>query len=269
MRIVLRIVGKQLFEQVAKEIAAFNSAFPRRLGHARLMTWQLESLETPFRIAYLCDSPHRIAVILVDARYPASVEEFWQIASREYLTICHHEHSAHPMAPVILVFENRLPASGPIEMPPLVADWASSADGMHEIARRVIACLRHLPHVQDELGDRRLILHGGARRLGYGNESIQLSPAEVPLAEMFLSHFGSVVPIGEIRLMFRLAGRSTASSNIRVTIYQLRFKIELLTRRKFTLACAYGEGYVLRPNTDADTESGDYEARQMQAAYFA
>lgn len=267
MKIVLRIVGRRLFERVAKEIAALDSAFPRRLGNARLINWHLEFLPPPFQMGYLCTGSHPIAVVLVDARHPASVEEFWQIASREYLSLCHQEHSVLPLAPVILVFEDRLPASGPIEMPPLVADWVSATEGIHELARRVIACLRHLPYVNDELGDRHLILHGGARRLGYGNESIQLSPAEVPLAEMFLAHFGSVVPMEEIQLMFRLAGRSTASGNIRVTIYQLRFKIELLTRRKYTLACAYGEGYVLRPNSEGEAEPRDFEARQMQAAY--
>lgn len=267
MKIVLRIVGKHLFEKIAKEIAAFNSAFPRRLGRAKLLSWHLESLEPPFRIGYLSETTHWVAVVLVDARYPASVEEFWQFTGREYLTLCHHEHSSQPLAPVILVFDDRLPANGPIEMPPLVADWVNSADGTHEIVRRVLACLRHLPHVQDELGDTHLILHAGARRLGYGNDSVQLSPAEVPLAEMFLSHFGSVVPLREIQLMFRLSGRSTASSNIRVTIYQLRFKIELLTRRKLTLACAYGEGYVLRPNSERDAEPQDFEARQRPVAY--
>ena len=96
---------------------------------------------------------------------------------------------------------------------------------------------------------------------------VQLSPAEVPLAELFLSHMGSVVPLEEIQLMFQLSGRSKANNNIRVTIFQLRFKIELLTRRQFTLACAYGEGYSLRPNVDYESVSHGYEARQERALY--
>jgi hypothetical protein len=80
---------------------------------------------------------------------------------------------------------------------------------------------------------------------------------------------GSVVPIEEIFLLFRLAGRSTSGSNIRVTIFQLRFKIELLTRNHFSLVCAYGEGYALRPVRTPDKRPRwpQYEARQPVAVY--
>jgi hypothetical protein len=66
-----------------------------------------------------------------------------------------------------------------------------------------------------------------------------------------------VIPLDELQLLFKLAGRSTEGSNVRVTMFQLRFKSKALKRCRYTLTSAYGLGYVLKhgkagePGTDA------------------
>ena len=94
---------------------------------------------------------------------------------------------------------------------------------------------------------------------------------ELAIAELFLHHFGSVILLEDIILMFKLSGRSTENSNIRVTMFQLRFKIEAITRCQFTLVSVYKEGYSLRNsrNYDTDFPFPDLEVRQETAVYTA
>ena len=94
-----------------------------------------------------------------------------------------------------------------------------------------------------------------------------LTPSEVAVAELFLSRFGSVIPLEEIQLLFKLAGRSIEGSNLRVTMFQLRFKIEALTRCRYTLTSAYGTGYVLKHGKAGEPgpNARDWVARQPGA----
>lgn len=270
MKIFLRILGQRLFERVALEVAALDSAFPRRLGHAKLLSWHLDRLEAPVRIDQLCPDAAGISVLLIEIHDPSEVDVLWDIGSRSYQSLIGASSNGMRAAPVILVFDERTSDSSFNQMPPIVDDWVLGFDAMNELARRVITSLRRRKYLQEELGTGHLTLNLDTRQLVYHNDAVQLSPAEMPLAELFMCHIGSVIPIEEIQLMFQLAGRSITGSNIRVTIFQLRFKIELLTRNHFTLVCAYGEGYALRPGKAADgPRSRPLEARQNRAAYTA
>lgn len=271
MKIYLRVMGSRLLERLATELAAFDSAFPRQVGPGRLLYWQIEAIASPFCAAYLDNSPARVSVVLVEAENAAVVEQLWSFGGREHGALCSRSTHDCPPAPVILVFSREHPTSELVEMPILVSDWISGETAMHDLARRVIACLRRQKHLQEQLGGGMLALNSETRRLSFNDtDSILLSAAEVPLAELFLAHLGSVVPIEEICLLFRLSGRSTSGSNIRVTVFQLRLKIESLTHSYFSVACAYGEGYVLRsaykkrkhpwPQLEARQSSSSYQA---------
>lgn len=247
MKIHLRVIGCRLFNRLTREIAAVDSAFPRRLCASKPLVWQLEHLEAPFSMQYLDDVPERVSVVLIEGSDPYVLDELWAVGSQERAPDSPSAARPFPVAPVIVVFDREFPTSDWIETPAVVADWVSGPSAMHDLARRVIASLRRQKHLQSELGGGWLTLNLDTRTLFYNKQSVQLTPAEVPLAELFLAHLGSVIPLDEILLMFRLAGRSTSGSNLRVTIFQLRYKLELLTGQHFALACAYGEGYVLRP----------------------
>ncbi|MGV3655037.1 MAG: hypothetical protein ACO1N5_12570, partial [Noviherbaspirillum sp.] len=45
---------------------------------------------------------------------------------------------------------------------------------------------------------------------------------------------------------FKSSGKSTEGSNIRVTVFQLRLKLEMLTRSQFTIVSVYKRGYCLK-----------------------
>jgi hypothetical protein len=70
----------------------------------------------------------------------------------------------------------------------------------------------------------------------------------------------------EIQLLFKLAGRSTEGSNVRVTMFQLRFKVEALTHCQFTLTSAYAEGYVLRHSKSHDTSPMPHAEPALQVS---
>lgn len=269
MNVYLRVMGRRLFERVTKEVAAVHSAFPRHLHSGKPLRWRLELIEGPFGTHFLENTPERVSIVLIEASDPLIIDELWSVGSREYLAVCDCSEHGYPPAPVILVFDQEFPTSDWIETPIVVSDWVSGQQAMHDLARRVVASLRRQKHLQSDLGGGILNFNTETRRLSYNNNTIQLAASEVPLAELFLAHIGSVIPLEEILLMMRLAGRSVSGSNVRVTIFQLRYKLELLTRNHFVLACAYGEGYALRHarSTDAGSPAIHHEARQPAALH--
>ena len=107
-----------------------------------------------------------------------------------------------------------------------------------------------------------------SRLLCYSGNTTLLTAAEVAVAELFLHYFGSVISIEDIHLLFKIAGRSIEGSNIRVTMFQLRFKIEAVTRCQFTLINAYNTGYVLRHTHGNDPNFSHWEVRQDTATYY-
>lgn len=270
MKIFLRVMGNKLLERLVAELAAFNSAFPRQISPGKHLCWQVECIAEPFSATHLDNTPARVSVVLIEVENPLVVEELWALAGREFAALCCNNRYDCPPAPIILVFDREPPTSELVEMPLLVTDWVCGETAMHDLARRVIACLRRQKHLHDHLGGGLLTLNAESRRLRFNDtESVLLSPAEAPLAELFLTHMGSVVPMEEIYLLFRLSGRSTTGSNVRVTIFQLRLKIEQLTHHYFSLVCAYGEGYVLRSARGKEfrTNWPQLEARQTVATY--
>ncbi len=272
MKVYLRAKGNRLTRRLVAELAAADSAFPRQIGPGKRLCWQIEPITSPLCADHLANAPSRVSVVLAEAGHASTIEELWALGRREHALLCSRNEQGCPPAPVILVFDREYPTSELVEMPVLVTDWVSGEDAMHDLARRVIASLRRQKHLQEHLGGGLLSLNPESRRLSFNDtEAIQLSAAEVPLAELFLTHMGSVVPMEEIFLMFRLAGRSTSGSNIRVTIFQLRFKIELLTHHQFSLVCAYGEGYALRTARAWGERKSrpPFEARQRLASYAA
>jgi DNA-binding response OmpR family regulator len=269
MKIALRVMGDGLFSRLTKEIAAQDSAFPRRLGNTQLVSWQLERLEPPFRLDYLDTGLNQAAVALVEIQDAAQIEMIWDFGRLEYPSLCHRSDSDLPPVPLILVFDDHPSAPTALDIPKLVSDWVCGKDAMNEVARRVVTALRRQNSLLDELGLGLLTLNMELRRLVYLGDVIQLSPAELPLAELFLTHMGSVVPLDDILLMFKLAGRASSGSNIRVTIFQLRFKIELVSRNQLTITCTYSEGYALRPGKGPPRAPEHLEAHQTMAPYHA
>ena len=253
MKVCLKVMGERLLARVAAEVARADSAFPSQLAIHVPLHWQIEALRSPLTRAGLENTPPHVAVALIEAHHAQVIEELWSMSSRDYHAIALERRHDEQLAPVIVVFERELPTSRLLALPAIVTDWVNGLDAMHDLARRVYAILKRQPRIASRLDSSRLSLAVDSRMLCHGDDSILLTPSEVAVAELFLSRFGSVIPLEELQLLFKLAGRSTEGSNVRVTMFQLRFKIEALTHCRYTLTSAYGLGYVLKHGKAGDT----------------
>lgn len=251
MKLCLQVLGERLLARVTRELARPDSAFPRQFGVGVPLQWQIERLAQQAALPSVITSSAvsgagGVVVALVEAQDAVTVDQLWSLASREYHAMAGSDANACRPPPVIVVFDRELPTSRLLDLPAIVSDWVSGSDAMHDLARRILFVLKQRHLLVPEPDSARLSIAVAQRRLQYGDKFTVLTPHEVSLAELFLARFGSVIPMEELQLMFRLAGRSVEGSNMRVTMFQLRFKIEALTRGHYTLSCAYGLGYVLR-----------------------
>lgn len=268
VRVFLRIMGQTLFEHITRELAALNSAFPRTHWQGKPISWQLEKIQPPFIAEHLRHTSQGLTVVLLDADDSSIIDHLWIISNREFMGMTAAQNHLNAPAPLIMFLPEDLPTTELLEMPPVVSDWVT-APSMHETVRRIFSSLNRFHRFHAEVTGGKLTLVAESRMLCFSNESIQLTPSEVAVAELFLYHFGSVIPLEDILLLFKLSGRSTEGSNIRVTMFQLRFKIEAVSRCQFTLISAYGEGYVLRHARGPNSAQTYFplEARQDVAIY--
>jgi hypothetical protein len=249
MNVMLRVAGHQLLARVTAEMARIDSAFPRHLSPAVPLHWHIETLPSPLDSACLAGLPMQSLVVLMEVRDESVVDSLWSATCRDYHAIARDGHAAlvdqrQPL--VFLIFDRELTAMRLPDLPPLITDWVNGIDATQELAQRIVRALKR-GHRHGRLPDNtQLALELESRRLCYGGDSVTLTACEISVAELFLSKFGSVIPLEEIQLLFRLAGRSVEGSNVRVAMFQLRFKIEALTHCQYTLTSAYGLGYVLK-----------------------
>lgn len=252
MKVCLKVSGEQLLARVAAELARKDSAFPRQLMPNLPLQWLIEPLPPILDRRCLENSGTQATIAVIEADGAQVINELCAIASHDYPALTLSRRQAEPFMPVILALKHELPTAQLLAMPAIVTDWVNGHDAMQDLARRVYAALRRRSPQIDESDRLRLSLQIEPRLLCYGSESVLLTPSEVALAELFLGHFGSTISRDDIQLLLKLSGRSTEGSNVRVTMFQLRFKIEALTHRRYTLNSTYGHGYVLRQSKAGD-----------------
>ena len=153
-----------------------------------------------------------------------------------------------------MVLGREIPVSELLDMPEIVFDWLIEPVSLDDLVRRIFSSLKRNQQLRSELGYGVLTLLPDSRMLCYAGDTAQLTASEVAIAELFINNFGTVIPNEDIHLLFKLSGRSIEGSNIRVTMFQLRFKIEAVTRCQFTLTNSYSSGYVMRHVNAYDTK---------------
>jgi DNA-binding response OmpR family regulator len=269
MRIILKVMGRSLYGKLAKEMAALNSPFPRRYKQGKTIAWQLVLLEHSPQAEDLANHPSSLVIVLIDAPDLNIVEHLRAVERQEFLYLNTLSEYPHGIGPIIILFQPDALMPELLEFPDIVSDWMFAPISMHDLARRMFASLRRKQLLQAELRFGALTLLPESRKLCYFSDSTHLTPSELAVAELFLHHFGSVILLEDITLMFKLSGRSTEGSNIRVTMFQLRFKIEALTHCQFTLLNIYKEGYALRHTRSYDPGFSfpELELRQEVAFY--
>lgn len=267
MKILLKVMGPSLYHRVTKAMASANSPFPRSSAQGKLIHWQLVELRPPFNSSCLENADGELSFVLMEIEDLVTIENLRTIEQRESLHLRSVYSLDHELAPLIAILRQDILVSDLLEMPDIISYWMIEPVSINDLVRRMFTGMKRRQRLRSELGYGVLTLLPESRTLCYAGNSIQLTASEVSVAELFLHHFGAVIPIEDIHLLFRLAGRSTEGSNIRVTMFQLRFKIEAVSRCQFTLTNTYNAGYVLRHAQTPDPEYPDLEVRQEVATY--
>ena len=269
MKIVLKIMGHTLYHRITKALASNKSPFPRASAEGKLITWHLVSLTPPFNSDYVENPNGELSIVIMEAQDIATIENIRMVERRESLHVRTSHGLPQEISPVIMVLEREILSSELLDMPEIVFDWLIEPVSLDDLVRRIFSSLKRNQRLRTELGYGVLTLLPDSRMLCYAGDTALLTTSEVAVAELFLNHFGMLIPTEDIHLLFKLSGRSTDGSNIRVTMFQLRFKIEAVTRCQFTLTNAYNTGYVMRHSSSYESKPPPptLEACQETAKY--
>lgn len=267
MKILLKVMGASLYHRVTRALASANSPFPRSSSQGKIIHWHIVELEPPFDSSCLDNENGELSFVLMVVDDVVVIENLRTIEQRESLNVRSMYDLEHELAPLILILKHDILNNELLDMPHIISDWIVEPASINDLVRRMFTGMKRQQRLRSELGYGILTLLPESRMLCYGGNSTQLTVSEVSVSELFLHHFGAVIPIEDIHLLFKIAGRSTEGSNIRVTMFQLRFKIEAVSRCQFILTNTYNSGYVLRHAHTPDAGYPDLEANQDVATY--
>lgn len=255
MKITLKVIGKELFSMLNAHKEDLKTVCPRLNGQTEQYEWELTEI-TSLRPEHLLSFPDLPSALLIDAQEPAYVQKIQLLEKKELTFIKNPPFLPIVMSPIILIFRSMEALASAPDFPDFVADWVCGPLAMSDLGRRAIASLRRKNILKTKLHFGSLTLVPDLRILSFQSKAIHLTPSECALAELFLNQMGTVIPIKDLVALFRSSGKSTEGSNIRVTIFQLRLKLEMLTKSQYTLASVYKQGYVLRLKNKPSQASG-------------
>ena len=267
MKILLKVMGAFLYHRVTRAMASANSPFPRSSAQGKLIHWQLIELQPPFDSSCLETQDGEVSFVVMEIGDLATIENLRTMEQRESLNVRSVYSINHELAPLIAVLKQDMHTNDLPDMPDIISDCMIDPISINDLVRRMFTGMKRRQRLRSELGLGMLTLLPESKMLCCTGNSIQLTTSEVSVAELFIHHFGTVIPIEDIHLLFKLAGRSTEGSNIRVTMFQLRLKIEAVSRCQYILTNTYNAGYVLRHAHTPDPEYPDFELRQEVATY--
>jgi len=245
MKITLKVIGRDLFTMLNDQLGKLNSAFPRVSAQLERFEWEIIEIRT-VRPEHLLSYPDAPSVLLIDAQEPTYIEQIQLLEKKELTFIKDPPFLPIVMSPIVLIFRSHSILADSPDFPDFVADWICTPFLITDLARRVISSLRRKNILKTKLHFGSLSLVPDLRVLSYQSKGIHLTPSEYSLAELFLNQMGTVIPTKDLVLLFKSSGKSTEGSNIRVTVFQLRLKLEMLTKSHYTLGSVYKQGYVLR-----------------------
>lgn len=253
MKITLKVIGRDLFTMLNEQLEKLNSAFPRFSAQLEHFEWEIIEIKV-VRPEHLLSYPDMPSALLIDAQEPTYIEKIQLLEKKELTFIKDPPFLPIVMSPIVLIFRSHSVLADAPDFPDFVADWICTPFLISDLARRVISSLRRKNILKTKLHFGSLSLVPDLRVLSYQVKGIHLTPSEYSLAELFLNQMGTVIPIKDLVLLFKSSGKSTEGSNIRVTVFQLRLKLEMLTKSQYTLASVYKQGYVLRAKNRAAPE---------------
>jgi DNA-binding response OmpR family regulator len=244
MRISLKVIGSDLFLAICKEAKQLDSIFSTLFNAEEPVEWQFSYVSGPLKPDEVLSASDWPTVLVVDAKSIESSESD-QFAKKDVLEVLKQSLSTE-LVPIIVVFDSPAATATIKDFPEAITDWIFVPITAAELASRIYLCLKKKNILKTRLLFGSIALFPNSRVVSYSGKHIYLTPLEFALTEIFLNKTGTVISVKDIALQFKLAGRSTEGGNIRVTIYQLRLKLEMLTNSQYTLTSVYKQGYSLK-----------------------
>ena len=245
MKVYLKVMGDALHALLTKslksEIAAAACAASKEE-----VSWQINTIPRGFQAQeWVCQQTNP-TVLLIDADDNVNLRSLQASQGALHHLVSSTRHPAVVRCPVLLVFSSPSTLSHCTHMPEFASDWLL-ADGLNaESVPRIFGALRRgnvLPNSQHHAA---LTLIASTRTMIYDDTSARLTPAEYTLLELFINNIGSIISLQELVQTFQASGKSAEANNIRVAIYQLRLKLDTLTKSQMPLTSIYRQGYCLR-----------------------
>ena len=270
MQFELEVIGEQLYETLTEKAKDLGAAMRHLCRHTEsVFPSQVRLVNRPHMSDLLLQGD-TIRVLLVEV-HDLGVIEAIQAMERKELAFLEHTSSARPrLAPLIAVFDSPEMLSDIRDLPDLISDWTFLPLDPNELARRIHLTLKRKNILKTKLRYGVLSVIAETRTLVFFGNTIQLTRSEFALADVFLNQMGTVIPLADLALLFRSTGKSTTGSNIRVTVFQLRLKLEMLTKGQYTVTSVYKQGYCLKQKTRSTIKevSDNLDARYRGNARF-
>lgn len=263
MRLELKVIGERLHDVIVScRLTLSETLLQLCCDKDPIETVVARLGEKPQVNNFLLDASNA-SVILVEANDLSLIESL-QSLERKELAFLGHAGNATRLAPVIAVFDSAELLSEVRELPDLISDWTFFPFEPLELARRIFSALKRKNIVKTKVLYGALSLITESRALLFFGHGVHLTRSEFALMELFLSQMGTVIPLTDLAMLFRSTGKSTEGSNIRVTIFQLRLKLEMLTKGQYTVTSVYKQGYCLKQKSRSTIKeiSDGLDARQ-------
>nr|WP_217344777.1 winged helix-turn-helix domain-containing protein [Noviherbaspirillum sp. L7-7A]MBV0878960.1 winged helix-turn-helix domain-containing protein [Noviherbaspirillum sp. L7-7A] len=266
MRLELKVIGERLFDTVLGNFSTLAETFLQLCCDTDPIDAVVTRFEEKPQVKDFLLETGRASVILVEASDLTLIESL-QSMERKELAFLNQAGSATRLAPLIAVFESAQLLSEIRELPDLISDWTFFPLEPLELSRRIFSVLKRKNIVKTKVLYGALSLLSESRALLFFGNAVHLTRSEFALMELFLTQMGTVIPLADLALLFRSTGKSTEGSNIRVTIFQLRLKLEMLTKGQYTVTSVYRQGYCLKQKSRSTIKeiSDGLDARQRVA----
>ncbi|MES2831662.1 MAG: winged helix-turn-helix domain-containing protein [Pseudomonadota bacterium] len=252
MKIHIKTRGELLYSALHKVLQP-ESSWGMTMRGSRETQWQLSKLPQEFDMTDWVCQQNTPTLIMIDAEDVALLRALQASQSALQHLIGMARHPMLIRCPVILVFNNVSALSQSQHLPEFTTDWILGTSLATEAIPRITGALKKsqvTPAVQHHAA---LTLIPATRTMIYENTSARLTPAEYTLLELFLNNIGSIISLQELVQTFRASGKSAEANNIRVAIYQLRLKLDTLTKSQMPLTSIYRQGYCLRQKLKSKT----------------
>lgn len=267
MRLELKVIGEQIFDVIMKNSERLAETLLKLCCDTDPISIVIKRFEDKPHAKDLMLEVGGATLILIEANDISLIESL-QSMERKELAFLGHAGSTTRLVPLIAVFKSAEFLSEVRDLPDLISDWTFLPIEPLELARRIFSALKRKNIIKTKVLYGALSLISESRALLFFGASVHLTRSEFALMELFLSQMGTVIPLSDLAMLFRSTGKSTEGSNIRVTIFQLRLKLEMLTKGQYTVTSVYKQGYCLKQKSRSTIKeiSDGLDARQRVAS---